>query len=168
MATLSRRSMMTAATPALLGLPAACSAPAVAAPADPDGQEVDRLFRAWLALQDEMTAATDYTDEWIDGMDARAGAFEVANRRLPPSRMQAAVQCLHLIRYEILWLDSRPANFDPTDNTDHAGLLAMAVLPILMPGLSGTVREVAADFLAHPEREVRHSRLFSGHVRREA
>jgi len=65
----SRRAFLAGATTA-----SACLAqPSFAAPV-PAGDRVDPIFRRWLAVQDEMAAATGYTDEWIDAMDRRHGS----------------------------------------------------------------------------------------------
>ena len=115
-----------------------------------------------------MASASDYTDEWIDEMDGRAVALERQIRGGPPSIMRAGALSLFALRYGILSLRTEPRELDHETQADEDAILAIAVLPVLMPGLSGLVREIAADFLDHPAREVSYCRLWGAQSRGEA
>lgn len=144
---------------ALAAIPSAGLAPAPAADAT---AEAETLFARWLALQDEMAAASGFTDEWLDAMDERARALEGAVRACGPSMTRAAILALFALRYDIAFLFESPTAIirgdSPTPERETA--VSAALLAIAAPHTRGLVREVAADFLAHPDREVRNSRLF--------
>lgn len=140
----------------------------VAAPAlagsDPAPSEVDSIFRRWCAVQAEMAEATGYTDEWIDEKDAAATAIEDEIYDGEACIMGAAAIALFSLRYGIFFTYTKPADVADDTMTREGARLALAVLPFLLPSLHGAVAAVATDFLGHPDREVRHSLLFTGRI----
>lgn len=158
----SRRGFLAATTATLV------TAGAVVAPALASGPEpVDAIFREWKAVQDRIEAVPSgkLLDDFLDEQDEIAAALERQIEQAPPSIMRAAALALFTLRFGVMFLSTPPSAIAKgAEGIDNGAVLAAAVLPGFMPRLTGLVAAVAADFLAHPDRPVRESILFSGDV----
>lgn len=157
----SRRGFL--ASTAALVTAGAIAAPALAASADP----IDAIFREWKAVQDRIEAVPSgkLLDDFLDEQDEIAGGLERQIEMAPPSIMRTAALALFALRYGVMFIYTPPSAIAKgAEGIDSGAVLAAAVLPALTPQLSGLMATVAADFLAHPDRPVRESILFSGDV----
>lgn len=141
-------------TPPTVVLPSAAPVPTF-----PGESAIDALFRRWRAADTFANAPDNNDDDETDRRTDLTRDIEEEIQEAPPSMQRAAALLMIDLRWRGDHLGESPSDLR-SDSPISDGLEASwSALERLRPFLSGFVGEIAADYLDHPDREIRHCRL---------
>lgn len=132
---------------------------------------VDALFRRWRASDaaacPSLFGGEAHDDDEGGRLDDITNSIECEIEASSTSITKAAALALLEVRWSHFLLSETPAAVGclsdrPFERSEHVHeiMTAWRILECLRPHLSGFVGEVAADYLDHPHRPIRESKLF--------